>query len=140
MKKSQYSGGATAMPGGIILGAAVSLLICVAGAALLAWLIVFEKVGENAADWGAKIILSLASVAGSATAWNRIRRDRLIVCGVFCAVFFCLILLAALPFGGAFEGIGVTALLILLGGGLTLIPGVFGNRSGARKYKNKAFR
>ena len=140
MKKSKYSGGSTAMPGGIIVGVVVSLLVCLAGAALMAWLIVFEKVGETAVNWSAAVILPLASAAGCATAWTRIKQDRLAVCGIFCAAFYCILLLAALPFGGRFEGMGACGLLVLLGGGLTLIPGVFGNRSGARKYKNKAFR
>ena len=139
-KKPQYGGRAQSMPAGIIIGLAVSLVVSLLGAALLAWLIVSETVGEDAANWAASVILPLASAAGSAAAWSRIKENRLAVCGICCASLYCLLFLAALPFGGEFEGLGISALLILLGGGITFIPGILGSKSGAKKYKRKAFR
>ena len=141
MKKgTNYSAKASGLISGALLGAAVSLTVCLLGAAVLAWLVTFEKAGESAVGLGAAVILSIASAAGSAAAWSRVRKNRLAVWGAHSGVLYTLLLLAALPFGGAFERVGATAAMILAGGAVTFIPGILGHGSGGKKYKIKAFR
>ena len=141
MKKvKKFSSKPSGMLAGILMGAGVSLAVCVLGAAVLAWLIVFEKVGEGAISWGTMVILPLASCAGSSAAWSRVKQNRLAVLGAHAGAFYCLLLLGALPFGGKLEGLGITAVMILLGGVITFIPGILGHKSGGRKYKMKAIR
>ena len=125
---------------GILMGAWVSVSIYLLGAAILAWLIVFEKVSEGAVDLGASLILLLGAWAGSATAKGLQKEGPLMVWAAHAGVTFGLLLACALAFGGGFERLGVTTGMILLGGGLALIPEILGHRSGGKKYKIKAFR
>ena len=141
MKKgTKYSAKTSGLVSGALLGAAVSLIVCLLGAAVLAWLVTFEKAAQSAISLGVAMILPIASAAGSAAAWGRVRQNRLAVWGVHSCVLYALLLLAALPFGGAFERLGVTAAMILAGGAVTFIPGILGHGSGGKKYKIKAFR
>lgn len=139
-KASKYASKRSALLPGVLMGAGVSLAVCLLGAALLAWLIVFEKVGENAIHPGAAVILLAASWLGSAAAWGLVKQNRLAVWGAHCGVLYALLLLGALLFGGQLQGLGTTALMILLGGGISLIPGILGHKSGGKNYKIRAIR
>ena len=139
-KASKYSTKGSGMVMGILIGAGISFGVVLLGAAVLAWLITFEKVGENAMVMGPAVILPLASWLGSCAAWRWVRQNRLAVWSAHSGAFYILLLLGALPFGGRYEGLGAGALLILLGGGLTFIPGILGSKNGGKKYKIKAFR
>lgn len=117
--KHKYTGRAFSLPAGIGIGTAVSLTGMLIGAMILAWLIVSERVGENGIGWGSMVILPLSSAAGAWTAWHLIQHRRLMVCSIQCAAYYLCLLLMALPFGGQYEGMGVTALLVVLGGAIT---------------------
>ena len=139
-KASKYSPKSAAVLPGILVGAGVSLAVCLLGAALLAWLIVFEKVEEGLMQTGSMVILVLASWTGSAVAWSLVKRDCLAVCGMTAGIFYAALLLAALTFGGQFNGMGAAGAMVLLGGAISLIPAVLGSRSGGKKYKIRAIR
>lgn len=139
-KASKFSTKGSGMVIGILIGAGISFGVVLLGAAALAWLITFEKVGENAMVMGPAVILPLASWLGSCVTWRCVGQNRLAVWGAHSGAFYLLLLLGALPFGGQFEGLDAGALLVLLGGGLTFIPGILGHKNGGKKYKMKAFR
>ena len=128
------------MPGGAALGVGVSISITVLGAMLLAWLIVSERMAETAVGYGAMLILVLSSFLGSLIGCAVIKRRRLMVCGICMAGYYLGLIMIALLFGGEFQGMGVTALFVALGGGITAVLGLKGNRSGVRKHKVPSYR
>lgn len=135
--KLKSNGRSTSIPAGIGIGLAAALVIMVIGAMLLAWLVSTERAGENAVGWGCMVILPAASATGNFCAWSLIRHRRLLITGITTAALYVLLLILALPFGGQYEGMGLTALLVALGGGISLIPAALGSASGARGHKNR---
>ena len=141
MKRSvKFASKRSALLPAVLVGTGVSLGVCLLGAALLAWLIAFEKVEQNAIDTGTFVILPVASWLGSAAAWGLVKQNRIAVWGAHSGILYALLLLGGLPFGGQLRGLGISAAMVLLGGGISLIPGILGHKSGGRKYKMKGFR
>ncbi len=114
--RKKVTGTTMGIPGGLGLGIFVSLLITLAGAALTAWLIASEKIGEGSIGYAVIVILIVASAMGALVAVSLVKRMRLQVC-MLTGVFYYLTLLAmtALMFGGQYQGMGVSALVILAG-------------------------
>lgn len=139
-KNKRVTGTAMSMPGGIALGVGISVAITIIGAAILAWLLASERMSETALGYGIMLVLVLASAAGAMTACGAVKRRKLMVSGICCAGYYLALLCVALVFGGQFEGMLVHAVLVLLGGGISVILGLAGNKSGARKYKILGYR
>lgn len=135
--KLKRTGRSMSIPAGIAIGLAVALMVMVIGAMLLAWLITTERVGEDAIGWGCMVILPVGSVLGNLFAWRMIRHRRLMITGITTAGLYVLLLLLALPFGGQYESLGTTALLVALGGGIALIPAAVGSSSGVRGHNKR---
>lgn len=135
--KLKRTGRSMSIPAGIGIGLGTALAVMVVGAMILAWLIASERAGEDAIGWGGMVILPVASVLGNLCAWGMIRHRRLMITGITTAGLYVLLLLLALPFGGQYEGLGTTALLVALGGGISLIPAALGSGSGARGHNNR---
>lgn len=138
--KRKRNGRVMSMPSGIGTGVGISYLITLVGAALAAWLVLTERIGEEHIGWGSMIILISASAIGTAAAWRCIRHKRWMVVGLTAAGYYVSLLCTALAFGAGFTGMGTTAALVALGGGIAQIPALFGGGSGARRHKIKAFR
>ncbi len=138
--KRKRNGRVMAVPAGVCLGVGVSGLVTVLGAAVLAWLVSAERVGEASVGWGCMLIQVVSSAAGCLGAWGAIRHQRLMVAGLTAGGYYLLLLLMALAFGGGFTGMGTTACMVAIGGAVTQIPALFGSSSGARKRKIKPFR
>ena len=138
--KRKNTGRAMSLPAGIALGIGISLAVSILGAMVLAWLIVSERAGESAIGYGCVVIIPMASLVGCICAWKFIRHQRLMITGITAAGFYLALLALALLFGGKFEGMGVAAILVLLGGGIALIPALLGNKSGARRHKIPVYR
>lgn len=132
----KVSGTARSVPAGIGIGTAVSLAITLAGALLTAWLVSTEKISEEAIGYGSMIILLAASTAGAYTAQALIKHQRLLMC-VLAAIcyFISLIAVTALFFGGQYQGIGVTALVIAAGAAIVVLTGLNGESNKVRKYR-----
>lgn len=139
--KGKTTGRALSMGAGIALGLGAAMAITVVGAALVAWLAITERMGESGIGYGAMVILVLSAAIGGFIACGTIRRRKLMVCCI-CAVGYYLLLLSmtALLFGGQYDGMGTTALMVMLGGGIALIPVVTGKGNGARRHKIKGYR
>ena len=130
----KVTGTAVSMPAGIAMGCAISLLITAAGSMLVAKLIADEVLMDTAIGYGAMLVLLLASALGAAIAAAKVKRMRLQVClltGV--AYYGALLAITALFFGGQYQGMGVTALLVLAGTGASILLGVREKKT--RKYR-----
>lgn len=126
---------AMSMPGGVAAGIGAAVLMTLIGAMILSWLVASERVGEEGIGYGCMVILPLASMVGCLLAWRCIKHRRAVVCAVTAGGYYLALLAIALAFGGIFDGLGVTALLVLLGGGIALIPAFKTNRGGAYRHK-----
>ena len=127
------NGRAMSLPGGVMLGAGVSVLWSVVTAAVAAKLIEKEVFSEDAIGYGCMIILLTASLLGSVTACKRVKRQRAVVC--LCtggAYFLTLLGITAMFFGGQYEAVGVTACMILAGCASVILMGL--RQPGRRKY------
>ena len=130
----KVTGTAVSMPAGIALGCAVSLLITIAGSGLVAKLISDEIMPQTAIGYGAMIILLAASTIGASISAWKIKRLRLQVCllsGV--AYYAALLCITALFFGGQYQGMGVTALVVLAGTGVAILLSTREKKT--RKYR-----
>ena len=117
------------------MGAAVSLVITIGAAAIIALLIQEEIIPENAVGYGVMILLLLAATAGTATANRKIKRRKLLVTALSAAAYYAILLsITALFFGGQYHGMGVTALLVLCGSALQLFTGQQSRGGQKRKY------
>lgn len=135
----KVTGTASTIPAGLGLAALVSLGITAALSALTAWLILGETLPEESVGYCTMGILLLSAAAGAATAICRTKRLRfqmgMAAGGIY---FLCLIAVTALFFGGIYDGVGVTALMILCGCGLVILLGPGGqNRAGCRRRKKR---
>ena len=135
----KVTGTALPIPMGLALGALASLGMTVLLSAGSAWLILAGKLPEDAVGYCAMVILLMSSAAGAATAIGRIKRRRLQMGLASGGIYYgCLLAAAATLFGGIYDGMGVTALMVLCGSALVILLGPGGeNRAGCRKRKKR---
>ena len=135
--KKMATGRTLSMPAGLAVGAAVSLGITLAGAAILAWLIDKERLDMGSVGYGILAVLLLASFLGALVSFGKIRRRRMVVCLASGAVYLGMLLsITALFFGGQYSGVATTALLILGGSMAAALLGLGPGRGGrGRKIK-----
>lgn len=116
VRNSKPTGTAMSMPAGISMGVGTALLLTVLGAAIVAWLLNSGSMKEEGVGYGAMGVLLLASAFGSWTAVSMVKHQRLIVGLSTGAVYFVLLLgMTGLVFGGQYQGIIPTALMVLGG-------------------------
>ncbi len=114
--KKKVTGTAMGIPGGLGLGILVCLLITLMGAALTAWLVTSERIGEGTTGYAAMVILALSSAVGSLVAVHFVKRLRLQVCMLTGGLYYLTLLaMTALLFGGQYQGMGISAIIILAG-------------------------
>lgn len=131
---------AIGIPAGISIGVAVSALVTVVGAMIFAWLIAAERAEERGINAGCFLIQMLAAMAGTLYSCSAIKEKRLLVCGITAMGNLLLLFIMSLAFGGKAAGIGSAALAVIAGGGVTLLLGLIGNRSGVKRNKIPRFR
>lgn len=128
------TGRALSMPAGLIYGAAVSLTITILSALLLAKMLDAEVIAWENVGYGIMILLLMSSTLGSLSACGKIKRQRLVVCALSGAIYFGLLMsITALFFGGQYEAVGVTAILILGGSTSAGLLGLQKERGGRRR-------
>ena len=135
--KSKMTSGTSTMAGAVGLGAAVSLTVTLIAAAIFAALISAETVPVGNMDYYGLVILLLAAIAGSAAASGRMQQKRLYLCLLTGAAYYLVLLaMTALFFGGQYQGMGATALVVLAGCAVVILLGLKGGKRGAsRKSK-----
>lgn len=129
------------MPVRILLGTTIALVLSLAGAGLLAYLILAEKLPYSAMGYGSVLILALAALIGCRAAGGTSEGKGAVVSAVT-ALGFLLLLLGIhwLFFEGKLSGILGTAAAIGAGGAIASIPGLKGKKSGGKRRKISAYR
>lgn len=132
----KVTGTAKSVPMGISVGTGVSLAITLAGSLITAWLVGSEKISEEAIGYCAMAILMAASGMGSFTAQAMIKHQRMIMCGLTAVCYYLsLIAVTALFFGGQYQGMAVTALVVASGAGIVVLMGLKGDGHKVKKYR-----
>ena len=125
---------------GILIGVLVSIGVTLISASILAWFIATEKMSENMISYGAMVVLLLSALLGSGVAIARIRRLRVQVCLITGGIYYLVLLaMTALFFEGQYQGMGLTAILVLVGSGLVALLGIRDKKSRKNKIKKHAF-
>ena len=103
---------------GLAAGVSASMIITMSAAALCAHLILAEKMKPDAIGYCAMIVLAMASAVGAWLSAGLIKHRWLPVCiGAGGIYYLVLVLITVLFFGGQFQGMFVTALMVLAGCG-----------------------
>ena len=119
--KQRVTGKQMGLPAGVALGMGTALLVTLAGAGVLAWLIAGERLAESTMGYGCAAVLLLSSAAGAWTASALVGHQRMAVCLLAGLGYYLLLLgMTALLFDGRYQGLGVTA-LVVLGGSLGVL-------------------
>ena len=127
------------VPVGLAIGVLISLIITLAGTALASYLLVKEKIGEGTIGFAAILILSIAAIIGALCAVSVVKRLRLQVCLMTGAGYYLsLLALTALFFGGRYQGMGISALIVL--GGCALVAFIPTKSGQFFKKKKRAYR
>ena len=132
---------ASSIPAGIGIGLLISIVITMAGAALTAYLIHKESIPEEGMGYGILLTLLLSAAAGAWIAMKRIQRLRMQMCMLSGLCYYLTLLaLTALFFGGQYNGMGITALVVVGGCGTVAILGLCGGKGRRIGTKMKAHR
>ena len=114
MMKRKFSGRALSIPAGLGIGLLIALVVTVAGAAITSWLIYAEKIGEGSSGYAAMLILALAAGTSALSAVYLIKKQRLQICMLTGVCYYLSLLgMTALLFGGQYQGMGMSAIVIL---------------------------
>lgn len=135
----KVTGTASTIPAGLALGTAAAITVTILLSAVTAWLILRGTIPEDAVGYCAMAILPLSSGVGAAVAVGRIKRLRMQMGLAAAGLYYgCLLAAAALFFGGIYDGMGVTALMVLCGSLLVILLGSGQkNRAVCRRRKKK---
>lgn len=137
----KVTGKASSMPAGLAMGGLVSLLMTLLMAACLAKLVDTEVLKEENIGYGVMVLLMASSVLGALTAYGKIKRQRLLVCMLSGAVYMGILLsITALFFGGQYEAVGVTTLLVFGSSMVIALLGLREKRGGNRKKRRGSHR
>lgn len=124
------------IPKGIGIGLIVSITCTILGAAITAWLLVSEKLGEGSVGYITVILLLLSSILGAFTAFSFVKQKRVPVCLIAGSVYFLsLLAMNALFFHGMYGGVGESALVVLAGCLSVAILGLKEGKKQRRKLK-----
>ncbi len=138
--KRRKSGKELPMAGAIAIGIFGSLILTFLGAALLAYLIGKGSVMQSGISFGCMIILAASSSFGAFLASGLFKRRKLMVCGITAAGYYLsLLAMTAMFFEGQYNGLGITAIMVLLGAGTALLPVLLG-KGKKTKHKIPAYR
>ena len=135
------TGMSSGMPGGLALGGLAAMVLTVLLGCLLAVLIAKEVLPEENVGYGVMAVLFVSSAIGSTVAYKRIRHRRLMVF-VLSGICYLVTLtgLTALFFGGQYEGIFPTAMLIIGGTGVAFLRSASMGRGWKPHKKSRHFR
>ncbi len=130
MKK--VTGTISTMPAGLAIGLLAGLSVTAAGSCIVAWMIQSEKLAESSAGIGSAAILLLAAMTAALTSWMRIRHRRVMVCMCSGALYYLsLLCITALFFGGVYQGMAVTGLIVFGG---SMCAALLGLSRGGKRY------
>lgn len=135
----KQKGKARSIPAGVLMGVGVALGWTILASAVAAKLIDMEWIGQNTIGYASLLILLSGSFLAASVAKHEIKKQRLMVCGITAAGYYLsLLAITALFFGGQYQGMGVTALLVLCGSALAALPDKAGRGGNRRSGYQKA--
>ncbi len=138
--KRKMSGRGVSIPGGIAIGVVTSVAAMLIGALVMAYLVTGETVPIDGIGFGASCILVVATALGAWIATTLTKQKKLLVCGLTAIVFYLVLLsVTAIFFDGMFSGMGITALMTVIGAGAALLPGMR-KKSGKSRIKIPVYR
>ena len=116
------TGRALSMPTGLATGLSIGLATTVILSALLAKLVSTEKVEWGSVGYGIMIILLITSVIDSKATCFMIKRRKPIGCLLAGLLYWLsLIMITALFFGGQYDGMGVTGVVVFCGSAIVCL-------------------
>lgn len=125
------TGTAMSMPAGLAIGGIWSLCVTLVMAALVAKLMDMEAIRQDSIGYFVISILLVASTTGALLSFGRIKRRRMVVCMVSGLIYYCVLLsITALCFGGQYQGMGVTGLVVLGGSFCAGLLGIHEKKQG----------
>lgn len=123
------------MGAGLLQGSCVGLGTTLVLAMLTAKLVDMGTLRVTAIGYCAIGILLASSFLSAVIATGRIKRQKMLVCGISGLIYYCILLgMTALFFDGQYRGMGVTALMVVCGVGLAVLTV---NRQGRGAGKGK---
>lgn len=123
--KRKLTGGGISLPAGIAIGVVTCIAVMLIGALAMAYLITNETLSIDGVGIGAMVITALSSALGTWLSTALTKQKKLLVCGLTALVFYLVLLsINAVFFDGTFAGMGLTALMILLGAGGIVLCGL----------------
>ena len=129
------TGTAMSMPAGLTVGGICSLMITLAMSAVIATMMEREVIAQGNIGYFVIGILLLSTIAGALISFGRIKRRHMIVCLVSGLIYYCILLLiTTLCFGGQYQGVGVTGLVVLCG---SCCAGLLGLRDQTKSRRGK---
>lgn len=134
---NSMNGKASSISAGLMWGIAASASIMLLLAAAMAIVIETGNMSWESVGYGIMAILFVSSFAGAKVAYNKIKRQYLMVSVMFATVYIGVLLaITALFFGGQYHGVGVTTILVF-GGSVTsaLLRGGDRKRGNGAKIK-----
>ena len=139
VKGTKINGGIGTVPGVLAVGAVVSVIVTLIGISICTSLISAERISTECADYCAIGILLLSTIAGSAVAIGKRGEKRLYMSLAVGSVYLVVLLaMTALFFGGRYQGVGVTAIVIFGGAILTvLLPEKLEMKAKAHRSKKR---
>lgn len=114
--RNSGTGRSVSMPRGLGYGVLSCLGMTVLGIAFLSKMVDAEKISWETIGYGVMVILFGSAFLGAKIACNSIKRRYFLVCLCLGIVYFaCLMMITGLFFGGQYQAVGETGLLILGG-------------------------
>jgi putative membrane protein (TIGR04086 family) len=133
MGAQQVKGRAASIPGGLAIGAFVSMMVTILVAAVGANLVMKEILPQEQIGYCSIFALLSAGIIGPITASVKVKHRRLMVCLLSGFIYYLMLLsITALFFGGEYDGMGVTFITVILS---AMIAALITSREG--KVKNR---
>ena len=137
----KVSGRSKPMAVGLAIGTVISLIVTLLGACIIANLVLSGKMVAETIGYGAMLIVLFASALGAWISAGLIKRRWMVVClGTGGSYYLVLLAITALFFGGQYQGLGVTVLLVLGGCGAVGLLGLRGEKTRSKKVRKYQFR
>ena len=114
----KVTGRASSVPAGLAAGVITAMGITLLTSLLVAYLVSGEFIEQDKIGYGAIAVLLLSSGIGARLAITKIKKMPIQIAALCGLLFYIvLLLMTALFFGGQFDGMGVTLVVVLLGSG-----------------------
>ena len=127
------TGTAMSMPAGLAVGGVFSLVITLIFSGIVAKLMDAELLKQESVGYFVIGILLVSSITGAWLSFGKIKRRRMVVCMISGVIYYCILLsITALFFGGQYQGMGVTGLVVLCGSCCAGLMGMHEKKQGRK--------